>query len=402
MDTVLELVIDYSLSMGPYKNGTISHSLPDGSTRMSLAKNALINDIVPKLDYIDHIRIITFHSKNKELVAVSHYDGPFDKNKVISVIKLLSDPIDTGGTPVSKALQASIDFLKTIENSDRKIILVTDGEENDGSDFRLTIENSVSKDKIDYNVFIVGIGQNAATAAKCKLLSEFTGGEYINLETINYDKEKLSNVLRPLTIKAVGSSIVKVQETNENLLGTVNANQDNSKKELEKNNQYNEDIIKILTGHARSIELINKQLNNLDEGSKSIDKNIASINLGMANLPSSSHLHTFEKNNLESINKMENKIDQTNTTIQHFFEGAKSEYTNQFKNVFDEIGFIKREIGNMHNLSQVVDDNTRKLLKKQNNEIRIIRTILILGFITIGFLVYLTLKNYGIKVRIKG
>ena len=402
MNTVLELVIDYSLSMGPNKNNNVSYLLPDGSTRMSLAKSTLINYIIPALDYTGVIGIRTFYSKEKEPIIATVYEGKFNKSIVISKIESLIDPTDTGGTPISAALQSSIDFLKIIQDGDRKIILVTDGEENDGSDFKLTIENNVNKDKIDCNVFIIGIGQNEATAAKCKLLSESTGGAYINLENINYDKEKLSNVLRPFTIQAVSSSIAKVQETNEILLSAVDVNQDNSKKELEKNNQYNEDIIKILTGHARSIELINKQLNNLDEGSKSIDKNLASINLGIANLPSSSHLHTFEKNNVESINKIDDKIDQTNTTIQHFFEGAKSESTNQFKNVFDEIGFIKREIGNMHNLFQVVDDNTRKLLKKQNNEIRIIRTILILGFITIGFLVYITLKNYGIKVRIKG
>ena len=402
MNTVLELVIDYSLSMGPNKNNNVSYLLPDGSTRMSLAKSTLINDIIPALDYTGVIGIRTFYSKEKEPIIATVYEGKFDKSIVISKIESLTDPTDTGGTPISAALQSSIDFLKTIADTDRKIILVTDGEENDGSDFKLTIENTISYDKIDCNVFIVGLGQNAVTAAKCKLLSESTGGAYVNLENVNYDKEKLSNVLRPLTIKAVSSSIAKVQETNENLLSAVNVNQDNSNKELEKNNQYNEDIIKILTGHARSIELINKQLNNLDEGSKSIDKNLASINLGIANLPSSSHLHTFEKNNLESINKIDGKIDQTNSTIQHFFEGAKSESTNQLKNVFEEISFIKREIGNMQNLFQVVDDNTRKLLKKQNNEIRIIRTILILGFITIGFLVYLTLKNYGIKVKIKG
>ena len=402
MDTVLELVIDYSLSMGPYKDNTGSCLLPDGSTRMSLAKSTLMNDIIPALDYTGVIGIRTFYSKEKNPIIATVYEGKFDKSIVISKIESLKDPTDTGGTPISAALQSSIDFLKTIADTDRKIILVTDGEENDGSDFKLTIENTIANDKIDCNVFIVGIGQNAVTAAKCKLLSESTGGAYVNLESINYDKEKLSNALRPLTIKAISSSIAKVQETNENLLSAVNVNQDNSKKELEKNNQYNEDIVKILTGHARSIELINKQLNNLDEGSKSIDKNLASINLGIANLPSSSRLQTFEKNNLESINKIEDKIDQTNTTIQHFFEGVKSESTNQFKNVFEEISFIKGEIGSIYNLFQVVDDSTRNLLKKQNNEIRIIRTILILGFITIGFLVYLTLKNYGIKVRIKG
>ena len=138
MDTVLEVIIDYSLSMGPYKTKDQNCFLPDGSTRMSLAKRALIDTIVPALDYSGSIRIIRFHSdKAKGPVVHPIFEGVFVKREVISILTNLRDPEGTGGTPISAALAASIAYLKKDSHLDKKIILVTDGEETDGGILRL-------------------------------------------------------------------------------------------------------------------------------------------------------------------------------------------------------------------------------------------------------------------------
>jgi len=397
MNTVLELVIDFSLSMGPYKDNTGSYLLPDGSTRMTLAKSALINDIIPTLDYTGLIGIRSFYSKEKKPIIETIYEGKFDKNIVISKIQSFTDPVNTGGTPISAALQSSIDFLKKSPDIDKKIILVTDGEETDGGDFKVTAENGLKDHQIDYNIFIIGIGQNEATAEKCKLLSESTKGGYVNLETANYDKEKLSNILRPLSFKAVSSSIANVEESNQKIFRAFSSNIENANKELQKNNEHNEEIVKILTGHARSIELINKQLINLDGASMSIDKNLAFIKGEIASLSTASDLQALVKsikeNNLESLNKIHSKIDEANITIQDILKGTNLESANLLKNLDEKISIMRNDIADMHKVVQLIEGNTSKLISTRNKETRIFQTLFLVAFIIIGLLSFIVFRR---------
>lgn len=397
MNTALELVIDFSLSMGPHKDHTGSSLLPDGSTRMTLAKSVLINDIIPTLDYTGIIGIRTFYSKDKKPIIETVYEGKFDRDMVISQIHLFKDPINTGGTPISAALQSSIEFLKKSPNIDKKIILVTDGEENGSGDFKVTIENGLKDHQIDYNIFIIGIGQNSATAEKCKLLSESTNGGYVNLETTKYDKEKLSDVLRPLSFKAISSSIANIQESNQKVFGAFSSSIDSGNKELLKNNEYNEEIVKILTGHARSIELINKQLINLDGATKSIDKNLLHIKGEIASLLTTSDLQIvvkkIENNNLELLSKINSKIDEANITIRDFLATANLESANLFKNIDDKMSLMKNDMVEMQKVLQLIELNTSKLLSSRNKETRIFQALFLITFILVGFLFFIAFRK---------
>lgn len=397
MNTILELIIDYSNSMGPLKVNEKSYLLPDGSTRMNLAKTALINDIIPTLDYTGLIGIRTFFSKEKKAIIETVFEGTFDKNVVISKIQALIDPIDTGGTPISAALQSSIDFLKKISDSDKKIFLITDGEENDGSDFKMTIESGLNNHQIDYNIFIIGIGQNDATAEKCKLLSESTKGGYVNLETANYDKEKLSNILRPLSFKALSSSIENVQESNQKVISAISSNIIGTSKEFQKSNEFDQEIIKALAGHAHSIELINKQLINLDGASISIDKNLASIKGQIASLSTGSDLQTWvkniEENSLESLSKIHSTIDQANITIQDSLKVTNLQSADFFKNLDEKISIMKNDMADIQKVVQLIEGNTSKLLSKRNNETRIFQTLFLVALIIIGFLSFIVFRR---------
>ena len=61
MDTVIEILIDISGSMGTMKGQGDMHEnkylLPDGSTRISLAKKILVEEIMPTIDYAKEIII---------------------------------------------------------------------------------------------------------------------------------------------------------------------------------------------------------------------------------------------------------------------------------------------------------------------------------------------------------
>ena len=397
MDTVLELIIDYSNSMGNYKDQTGSYLLKDGSTRMSLARTALINDIIPILDYAGTIRIRTFYSEEKRPIIEEVYEGKFEKNIVISKIQKLPDPVSTGGTPISAALQSSIEFLKTKLNIDRKIILVTDGEENEGSDFKLTIENSVGKNQIACNVFIIGIGQNEATAAKCKLLSESTNGGYVNLKTTNYDKEEMSKTLRPLSFKAVNSSIANVEESNQKIFTLLSSNLKNENKELVNNNEFSEAVVNILTGHSRSIELINKQLINLEGASMSIEKNLTSIKADIANILTNSNspslVKSIKENNLEILSKIYSKIDQANINIQNVLKVTNVESATHFKNLDEEICVLKNDMAGIQKVVQLIEVGTSKLLSKRSYENRVIQTLFLVTLILICLLLFIIFQR---------
>jgi hypothetical protein len=398
MNTFLDLIIDYSNSMGGFVINGKSYLLPDGSTRLSLARKALINDIIPSLDYTAFIRIWGFYSNNiKPLEFVPIYEGQFDKDIVTSKINAFNDPVSTGGTPISAALQSSIDFLKTKLNSDKKIILVTDGEEDEGSDFKLTIENGVGNNKIDCNVFIIGIGQNEATAAKCKLLAESTKGGYVNLNTTNYDKEKLSNILRPLSFRAVNSSIANVEESNQEVFTTLVSNIKNVNKESINNNEFSEAVVNILTGHSRSIELINKQLINLEGASMSIEKNLSSIKGEIANILTNSHpqflVKSIKENNLEILSKIYSKIDQADDNVQNVLKVTNVESGTHFKNLDEKIGILKNEMADIQKVVQLIEIGTSKLLSKRSYENRIIQSLFVVAFITICLLLFIVFRR---------
>jgi hypothetical protein len=72
-------------------------------------------------------------------------------------------------------------------SDDRKIIMVTDGEEDSGSDVVASAKKAIEFDKIQCNIFFVGIGQSPQVVAKCKKVADLTNGAYINLQAHNYN-----------------------------------------------------------------------------------------------------------------------------------------------------------------------------------------------------------------------
>ena len=141
MDTVIEILIDNSNSMGPFEieKGNKEYLLADGSTRMELAKKILLDEIIPNLDYAKKVTVRKFHSitnpdKTAKPLIPTVYEGIVDKAALATKIGEIEIPKNTGGTPITAAVKLSIDELAKYPDADRKIILVTDGQESDGGD----------------------------------------------------------------------------------------------------------------------------------------------------------------------------------------------------------------------------------------------------------------------------
>ena len=271
MDTVIEILIDNSNSMGPFKGskGNSDFLLPDGSTRMALAKKILMEEIIPKLNYAQKLTIRRFHSKKNidkkpELIITTDYSGRLIEPLVLKSISEINDPIDTGGTPITAALKLSIDELAKYPSADRKIILITDGQETGGGDYTKTTEDILKKNDISCNIFIVGILQDPEAEIKSSALSKMTDGAYINLKTKRYDKYSLHDSLRPIYFRAVNTSLNNIVHAIKNTQQATGKTETVLEQNL-LNNTNSTDFEILAKNNTTAINLISKQLQSITE-----------------------------------------------------------------------------------------------------------------------------------------
>lgn len=217
MNTVIEILIDNSNSMGNCKGifeNYEDYLLPDGTTRMELAKKILLNEIIPTIDYASNITTSLFHSieykeKPREIVQPIIHKGKND-DKLQAAIQGIKIPHKTGGTPITDAILNSINRLKSYPNSDRKIILITDGEETGEKDYKVAEKNALKVSGISCNIFIVGISLKPQARIKAESLVKETKGEYFHLETSNYNKATIQNKLIPLKNALIVDTVNKI------------------------------------------------------------------------------------------------------------------------------------------------------------------------------------------------
>lgn len=220
MNTVIEILIDNSNSMGDCKGVLENYKdylLPDGSTRMELAKKILLSEIIPTIDYASNITVSLFHSlefkeKPREIVQPILHKGKNDE-QLKNAIKGIVIPHRTGGTPITDALLNCINRLKSHSNSDRKIILITDGEETGKKDYKIAAKNALKVSGISCNIFIVGISLKPEARIKAESLVKDTNGEYFHLETSNYNKSTIQNKLIPLKSALIVDTVNKITST---------------------------------------------------------------------------------------------------------------------------------------------------------------------------------------------
>ncbi len=273
METIIEILIDESGSMG-YMKGNPEYEnkcLIDGETRMTVIKKLMINEIIPTLDYASQIIIRTFRNNSKkigsqttdEIVTPIIYQDIFNKPKIIAVIAALKDPL-SGGTPITAAINAAIADLKKYPNSDRKILLITDGEENGGGNYVEAAQNALKLDGIPCKIFIVGLNQDESSSKKSK---EIATGGYCNITSVSFTADEVKKVIGPLKAVILENSI-------QNLRSASNIATEAKISEVDQpvNNKSNPDS-NILESYLSEIRLLvqNQQLNLESQNNKYFD-----------------------------------------------------------------------------------------------------------------------------------
>lgn len=161
METVTEILIDFS--------GSMKDKLP-------LTKQVLLTDVIPNLDYASRIGIKTFAKHNNQPPTQQVLNlNLTNKDEIIRTVNSLGTP--DGGTPITAAIRASVTTLKEYAANDKKIILVTDGQEDSGGDY-VAEAKKASAEGINCQVHIIGIGLNDKAKAQAQEISKITNGSF--------------------------------------------------------------------------------------------------------------------------------------------------------------------------------------------------------------------------------
>lgn len=219
-NTIIEILIDNSGSMGYMKGGGEDENkyLIDGQTRMSLIKRLLIDEIIPTIDYTSKVCIRTFRiaiekENNKivqnEIEVPVIYEGVFDNKLIEEAISKLKDP-PMGGTPISAALDKSFENLKNYPQHDRKIILLTDGEENGGGDYVSTAKKIETLAGIKCKIFIIGL---ALTEESIKAAKEIASGGFYNIKSKSFERNEIKQVMAPIKTAVLKDSMQNIAQS---------------------------------------------------------------------------------------------------------------------------------------------------------------------------------------------
>lgn len=169
MQTVTEILIDFSSSM---------------KEKLALTKKTLLYDIIPYLDYSARIGIKTFSATtNKEpQIKVALALSITNKEQIIKSIESLGTP--DGNTPIAAAIKNSVNSLKEYLAYDKKIILITDGEENCGGDYTSEV-NKARTTGFNCQIHIIGIGLTPQATKQAESISTLSNGSF---SPIPYEK----------------------------------------------------------------------------------------------------------------------------------------------------------------------------------------------------------------------
>jgi hypothetical protein len=279
MKTHFEILIDASGSMGYMKGAKDENKylLPDTSTRTDLVKKILANNILPNLTHAEELTITTFrgvnlYDKKGELVYYVNtkrpvldlktniiYEDSFSLEKINkSIINIKNPPL--GGTPLYTAL-----IRRVYDKKNNTILLITDGDSGDVTNFDELLINKVKKTQTTNTFFIIGIDQNEIAQKKCKRITDFTKGHYINLDTINYNNELFDSLLFELKVAITGAELDKIiaKESHDSVANIVTEKE--VKKPIIEEVKQESELEKKVAKNSASLELISTQLKNIAE-----------------------------------------------------------------------------------------------------------------------------------------
>ena len=195
-ETDIEFIIDVSGSMEKDLNG---------EQQMVSARKALLS----ALDTIDKDQLVAVRayghrvekSNKEESCKDTELLVPFKESEKASIENAVNGLSPKGYTPIALALQKARDDLFDIgvgRESERVIILLTDGEETCGGD-PLAVLKKLKEEGFDVTVYSVGFNVDKKAQKQLEEIAAFTGGAYFDAR----NAEQLDKALKEATAKSL-------------------------------------------------------------------------------------------------------------------------------------------------------------------------------------------------------
>jgi hypothetical protein len=338
MNTIFEILLDVSASMGNMKNSTdrVKYLLPNGETRISLAKEILNKELIPTLDYATNIIIRTFSAPKDSIPKIlTLNESQINIPEIILKINQITDDTPNGGTPITAALNVSLENLgkKIYDDYEKVIILISDGEENGGGDYIQVIKKAVNNG-IKFKIHIIGIALNENAIEKNKEIALITNGTFHSLNAINYGVSELKRALLPINVSVLSESIKVIEQIKT----------DNSNDLLIQHFKLENKLIKIqLESQQLSVEKNIKLLNNVNVETQGLLQNNHN--------QISKQLVDLELKMIKLINDLKNDLNDADQKIINFQNIQK----NKNETVEDILNNITKEISGFENSSMLVE-----------------------------------------------
>lgn len=286
MDIHARILIDYSGSMG-YMKGSKEfenkYLLPDGSPRIELVKKILIEDIIPSIQHYNFISIVTFSNspyRTNDFQFKYLYSGLPNSESIKRIQELKAPPM--GGTPIFTAFKGLSDYIKNKTSAKKVMFIVTDGDSNDVEDFDEKILELMKTSDMKCPIYVIGIDQNYKAETKSKNLCNESGGKYVNLQAMDYDKRYIESMLFELKSNILSSSLSVISDPKKTIDLDSGIKDQNSFQEknpdvsLPPPDDYINKLEKTIEDNTNAISLIGKQLElvvNQISNLKNIDQN---------------------------------------------------------------------------------------------------------------------------------
>ena len=188
MKTITEILIDIS--------GSMNEILPGNKKKIELAKEILIERILPYLNSSDNVGVRLFGGQCNMVGQVENIPNA----NFIKLREFIQNEIPTpnGSTPLALAIITAVDNLKNEPNSDKEIYLVTDGEDTCGGDI-VAAADYASSNGINCKIHIIGIGELSDEAKQqFGYITKATGGKNINIGKKGTSRAAIDRELAPL------------------------------------------------------------------------------------------------------------------------------------------------------------------------------------------------------------
>jgi hypothetical protein len=187
MKSINEILMDNS--------GSMNDLLQGNKSKNELAKEIIIEKILPYLSAADNVGIRLFGGKCGIVGQVENIpNANFFKLKEFIQNQI---PEPNGKTPLALAIRTAVDNLKKEPHAEREIYLVTDGEDTCGGNIIEAAEYAASNG-INCKIHIIGIGELSNEAKQqFSYITKTTGGKNVNIGRKGTTRATIDKELSP-------------------------------------------------------------------------------------------------------------------------------------------------------------------------------------------------------------